>query len=470
MSTVDLGFDLGTTVTKVSAVADDGRRLLDHSLATAWRETGEGRVDRSPASVVEAVEVLLGRVAADLPPGTTVRSVGFTSMAEAGVLVDAAGREQSPVIAWYDPRGSAQAAALPADLRHAFPARTGLPVSHVASLFKLLHLRDEGLDLRGLQWLSVPEFVVLRLGGRRVAELSLLGRTGLLDVHTDRPWLPALEHLGVGPDLLPEVVAAGTPAGTVRDDHPVIALRGAVLTIAGHDHAVAAAATGCGAPGSALDSFGTAEAWLASASHVPEPAVVRDLALRGISVYPHTVRGPPASSAAHAPGWCSSGCSRSSAPSTTRPARPSTPPPSPSPRRHRRRHRHRVRDGGPRGRHPPRVRGAHPGPRVARRHRRRHRPGPRARRHPARGRRPGRPPRGRRRLDPDAVGARRPPGPRAGRRGLRRRPARHVGRRPVRRLGGPARRHRRPRPPTPAEWFTDHLAPVSQQPTQEATA
>jgi sugar (pentulose or hexulose) kinase len=290
VSAVDLGFDLGTTVTKVSAVADDGRRLLDHSVATAWRES-EGRVDRSPASVVEAVELLLGRVAADLEPGTTVRSVGFTSMAEAGVLVDAAGREQSPVIAWYDPRGSDHAAALPPALRDAFPAHTGLPVSHVASLFKLLHLRDEGLDLRGLQWLSVPEFVVLRLGGRRVAELSLLGRTGLLDVHTNRPWLPALEHLGVGPDLLPEIVAAGAPAGTVRDDHPVVALRGAVLTVAGHDHAVAAAATGCGAPGSALDSFGTAEAYLASASHVPEPAVVRDLALRGISVYPHTVRG-----------------------------------------------------------------------------------------------------------------------------------------------------------------------------------
>ncbi|MBM6401035.1 FGGY-family carbohydrate kinase [Phycicoccus sonneratiae] len=291
MSVVDLGFDLGTTVTKVSAVADDGRRLADHSVATDWRETGEGRVDRSPASVVEAVELLLARAVADLGPGTTVRSVGFTSMAEAGVLVDAAGREQSPVIAWYDPRGTEQAAALPAALRDEFPARTGLPVSHVASLFKLLHLRDAGLDLRGLQWLSVPEFVVLRLGGRRVAELSLLGRTGLLDVHTNRPWLPALEHLGVGPDLLPEVVAAGSPAGTVRADHPVAALRGAVLTVAGHDHAVAAAATGCGAPGSALDSFGTAEAYLASASHVPDPAVVRDLAVRGISVYPHTVRG-----------------------------------------------------------------------------------------------------------------------------------------------------------------------------------
>lgn len=291
MAVVDLGFDLGTTMTKVSAVADDGTRVLDRSLATAWRETGEGRVERTAASVVEAVEQLLAEVGEALAPGTSIRSVGFTSMAEAGVLVDDAGHEHSPVIAWYDPRGTEHAAALPAALAHAFPAMTGLPVSHVASLFKLLWLRDQGVDLRGLQWLSVPEWVILRLGGRRVAELSLLGRTGLLDVHTNRAWAPALDHLGVGPDLLPEIVEAGAPAGTIRADHPVPAVRGAVLTVAGHDHAVAAAAAGCGSPGSALDSFGTAEAYVASASHVPSPDVVRDLALQGISVYPHVVRG-----------------------------------------------------------------------------------------------------------------------------------------------------------------------------------
>lgn len=291
MSVVDLGFDLGTTVTKVCAVTPDGRPVLERSVDTAWRDHGQGRLDRSPASVVTAVEALLADAVSALEPGTTVRSVGFTSMAEAGVLVDAAGRAQSPVIAWHDPRGSQQAEGLPDALRHDFPAHTGLPVSHVATFFKLLWLRDEGLELRGLQWLSVPEWVIVGLGGRRVAELSLLGRTGLLDVHTGGPWAPALEHLGVDADLLPTIVSAGAPAGHVRDDHPVAALRGAVLTVAGHDHAVAAAAVGCGAPGSALDSFGTAEAYLAAASHVPEPAVVRRLALEGISVYPHVVRG-----------------------------------------------------------------------------------------------------------------------------------------------------------------------------------
>ena len=212
-------------------------------------------------------------------------------MAEAGVLVDGPGHAQNAIMAWHDPRGAEQADALPAELAHDLPARTGLPVSHVASVFKLAWLRDHGLDLHGLQWLSVPEFVILRLGGERVAELSLLGRTGLLDVHANRPWPPILTHLGVDDSLLPAIVAAGQPVGTVRANHPVAAIRGAVLTVAGHDHAVAAAAAGCGEVGSALDSFGTSEGYLVAVRHVPAPDVVRHLALHGVSVYPHVVRG-----------------------------------------------------------------------------------------------------------------------------------------------------------------------------------
>lgn len=295
--TVDIGFDLGTTVTKLTAIADDGSRLVDLSVATTWEESGDGWAERDPAAVVAAVEDLLARAAATVaaahgsPGPLVIRSVGFTSMAEAGVVVDADGEARSRVIAWFDPRGSDQVAAAPPELAHDFPARTGLPFTHVASLFKVAWLRDRGLSLRGTQWLSLPEFVILRLGGRRVCELSLAGRTGFLDIHTNAPYLPALRHLGVDEGFVPELVGAGTPAGRVRADHPVLAARGAVLTVAGHDHAVAAAAAGASTTASAMDSFGTAEAFVVASAHLPAPDVVRELTGHGVSVYPHVVHG-----------------------------------------------------------------------------------------------------------------------------------------------------------------------------------
>jgi sugar (pentulose or hexulose) kinase len=290
---VDLGVDLGTTVTKVVALREDGSVAAEASAPTAWEEPGDGRAQCEPGVVVGAVEGLVARVATTVVDGRPleIRSVGFTSMAEAGVLVDADDRTRSPVIAWFDPRGARQAAALEPELAAELPGRTGLYLSHVPSLFKLAWLRDEGLDLRGLQWLSLPELVILRLGGRRVAELSLLGRTGLLDVHTGGAYPRALRHLGVDERLLPDIVGAGTPAGRVRPDHPVAAVRGAVLTVAGHDHAVAAAAAGSAATASAMDSVGTAEAFLVASAHLPGPEVVADLTAHGVTVHPHVVHG-----------------------------------------------------------------------------------------------------------------------------------------------------------------------------------
>jgi sugar (pentulose or hexulose) kinase len=290
---VDLGVDLGTTVTKLVALDEDGSPVGDASVATVWEEPAEGYAERDPRAVVDAVEELVGRATDHLAGGgdVRIRSIGFTSMAEAGVLVDAGGEARSRVMAWFDARGDAQAAALDPDVAREFPARTGLAVSHVPTLFKVAWLRDQGLDLRGLQWLSLPELVVHRLGGRRVAERSLLGRTGFLDVHTGGPHVPALRHLGADEGLVPEIVGAGTPAGRVRADHPVAAARGAVLTVAGHDHAVAAAASGSATTASAMDSIDTAEAILVASPRVPAPAVVARLSAQGVAVYPHVVRG-----------------------------------------------------------------------------------------------------------------------------------------------------------------------------------
>ena len=82
------------------------------------------------------------------------------------------------------------------------PSRTGLAVSSVATFFKLLWWRDEaGLDLRGLQWLCLPELVCHGLGAGRFAERSMLGRTALWDIHDEAPFGPPLDALDAGPDL-----------------------------------------------------------------------------------------------------------------------------------------------------------------------------------------------------------------------------------------------------------------------------
>jgi sugar (pentulose or hexulose) kinase len=288
-TTVDVGVDLGTTVTK--AVALDGARqvVARASLPTPWERPRAEWCERDPVDAVVTVDRLLAdlvRVAGDV----RVRSIGFCSIAETGALVDAGGTAVSRLLAWHDPRGGRQAAGLDPGLAALLPSRTGLAVSSVATFFKLLWWRDEaGLDLRGLQWLCLPELVCHGLGSGRFAERSMLGRTALWDIHDETPFAAALDALDAGPDLVPPRVAAGAALGRVRADHPVEQVRGAVLTVAGHDHLVAAAALGAGGVGSLCDSMGTAEALVAAVSAPPPPRVVAGLVSRGLSVYPHVV-------------------------------------------------------------------------------------------------------------------------------------------------------------------------------------
>lgn len=290
---VHIGMDLGTTNTKAMAVDAAGQAVCVVSRPTVWDRPRTGWAEQPAQRVVAAVDALLAEVVSRagerLGAGVRVRSVGFTSMAESGALVDPAGAAVSPVIAWFDPRGEEELATLDPEVAALFPGVTGLVVSPLASFFKLRWMAGQGLLRPGAQWLSVAELVCHHLGADRFSERSLLGRTGLLDVHTGRPSALLLDALGVDPAFVPPVVGAGAPLGTIRPDHPVAAARGAVLTVAGHDHLVAAAGAGAARWGTVFDSMGTAEAFVAATDHVPDADTVATMVAGGLAVYPHVV-------------------------------------------------------------------------------------------------------------------------------------------------------------------------------------
>jgi sugar (pentulose or hexulose) kinase len=133
--------------------------------------------------------------------------------------------------------------------------------------------------------------VVHALGGPRVAEYSLVSRTGLLDQDDSTPWDAAFEVLGAGEELLAERVGAGTAVGILSDDAMPDGFRGAVLTVAGHDHLVSAVAVGAVHSGQLYDSMGTAEA-LVRVLDRPLPFDARErLALAGINTVRHVLPG-----------------------------------------------------------------------------------------------------------------------------------------------------------------------------------
>ena len=181
-----------------------------------------------------------------LLPGrdAVVEAIAISGMGETGIVVDGHGVPVAPGFAWFDPRGRQQMEAVPRRLLSQFAGRTGLPVGAQVSVAKLLHLRAGGLDLRGLRWFNLPEYVAASLGAREVSEISLASRTGLIDQETGAAWAEMLDHLGVSEDFLPPLVDAGGDLGAATASWLPPAFRDARVTVAGHDHLVSAVSGG----------------------------------------------------------------------------------------------------------------------------------------------------------------------------------------------------------------------------------
>ena len=261
------GLDLGSTGVKILVAAEDGTELLVRQRPTPWRDGPGGTTEMDAADLIATVTDLLNGTAEDLaallPYRTAVvEAVAISGMGETGVLVDAGGVAVAPGFAWFDPRGQELIDGLTPDVRAQFAGRTGLPLGAQVSVAKLLYLKSRGLQLGGLRWFNLPEYVAAALGARAVSEYSLTSRTGLLDQDTGEPWQDVLEVLGVSEKFLPPLVGAGTDLGPATATWLPPAFAGARVTVAGHDHLVSAVSGG-GIPGDRYHvSMGTAEVLL----------------------------------------------------------------------------------------------------------------------------------------------------------------------------------------------------------------
>lgn len=291
-----VGLDLGSTGIKILVLDHQGEELLVEQRPTPWVTGPGGTTELESTALMAAVTSLL-RHAADAvikhtgDPDARIASIAVSGMGETGYLLDSTGMAVAPAFAWFDPRGTEQVAAMPQDLRENFAGRTGLPLGAQVSVAKILYLRDHGLDLAGLWWLNLPEFVAMALGAKPASELSLASRTGLLDQDTGQAWPQMLAYLGVDDGFVPPLVGAGAHLGEVNAEGLPAAVAGAAITVAGHDHLVAAVAGGT-IPGSQYQvSMGTAEVILRVLENPPSRAARERLAKYLINCVRHVVDG-----------------------------------------------------------------------------------------------------------------------------------------------------------------------------------
>jgi sugar (pentulose or hexulose) kinase len=279
------GLDVGTTSSKAVIYGEDGAVLGAGRAPTTWDVGPHGTQTDADVLLRSAFDALSS---AAETAGVPVRAVGVAGMGESGVLTDAHERPLAPVIAWHDDRDRDEVDELAEQLGvEAFGGIAGKPLRGQFSLTKHRWLlRHQPSTRAAAMRFDVAGWVARRLGGDAVLELSLAGRTGWLDVATRDWWEDALTWSGASRELMPPLVQAGVAVGEVTSDAVSSLLRGAVLTLAGHDHQASALGARAVGPGRELDSSGTAEALVRTVSQVPSRADVARLAASGITTDP----------------------------------------------------------------------------------------------------------------------------------------------------------------------------------------
>jgi sugar (pentulose or hexulose) kinase len=253
-----IGVDIGTSRLKAVATDLHLKVLAEYAEPTPWKHV-KNFSDIDMLLLAKTV-ITVASKAAELAGGKVI-SIGFTGFSETGVLIDGSGNPLAPGLAWHDPRGITEPI-LKELGDFEFRARAGALLNEIATISKTLWLNENFPESKKAKhFLSAPEWVAYCLGAELVNELSLVSRTGFFDVESRKPWDEAISLVGGGKDYLARLVVAGEAIGIVNDKAPEN-LRGAVITIAGHDHFTAAYYCGAINEGSLFDSMGTAEALL----------------------------------------------------------------------------------------------------------------------------------------------------------------------------------------------------------------
>lgn len=184
---------------------------------------------------------------------------------EDGVLLDAELRPLTTALPWFDPRRQDLFRSLRPHLLDddRFDAQTG----PVLALVGWAWSRARTAPADAHRWSSLTDLASVRWTGRPFLSETLASRTGAWS-SADRAWADDRVALALGSSgLLPEVLPTGgvvgplasrrlREAGVVADD--------AVVVVGGHDHPVGGWGVHEAAPGTVLDSMGTAEVVVAT--------------------------------------------------------------------------------------------------------------------------------------------------------------------------------------------------------------
>jgi gluconokinase len=225
MEPLVLTIDIGSSSLRTNLYTATAEQLADLEAHLSYdvRLTSDGGVEIDPGEILDcllrAVTDTLGR-AGDL--AGEIKGVGMCSLVSNVMGVDGDDLPTTPIYTWADTRCAREAAELRANLdESSVRERTGCPIHTSYLPARLLWLQRAFPEAYGrtARWISLGEWIYLKLFGKLGQDLSVASWGGLLNRHTldwDTGWLSYLHH---DRSHLPPLVDADAAVHGLREEH-----------------------------------------------------------------------------------------------------------------------------------------------------------------------------------------------------------------------------------------------------------
>lgn len=286
-----IGLDIGTTGVKALAFAENGECLssayheypLSHP-EPSWSEIRDVDMRRGIDEVLGGLDPAVKKTAAAL---------AVSSQAQAVVPLDRDGKALADIIVTFDGRTVPQYQWW---REHYEPAelfrRTGVPLSSIYTLNKIMWYRDNRPDIyrRAWKFCCVQDYAHFLLGGETRIDHSLAGRTMMSDPAALAWNREMLRRADIDEDKLSIPVESAAVVGCLRRDAAArLGLpRDLVLVAGGHDQCCGAFGAGVDRPGRALNATGTIDALVAV---IPELRLDDAMFAMNMCCYPYVNPG-----------------------------------------------------------------------------------------------------------------------------------------------------------------------------------
>lgn len=216
------GIDLGTAWIKGGVFDLDGHALFRARVPAPAVMVWNGFTAFDPDAYIDQAFAVLRDLMEQIETGGhSHRILGIAPACQRATVVglDAKGTPITPFLCWHDTSADQAVTAFVRTFPLArYRAITGMPPSHILSLFKILALRGRVPgEMAGVRRFALlHDLLLLRLGADdSCCDPSNAAAMGLYDLRSGRWSEELLDRARLTPDQLPEVIPAGTGRGRV---------------------------------------------------------------------------------------------------------------------------------------------------------------------------------------------------------------------------------------------------------------